>query len=137
MRQHQGPLPFAEVTQRFLAVYSWGTREIENIVPDLEGRTKKEAEAQHRFQIHGSFGTDERAHSQRQHSCVPAGLLHDQVQVVICSEIGTTLALPAQFQSLAVDCLPSHELELGPDPSAETPPEPAFVIPQRPKRKDG
>src|SRR5918994_846179 len=124
MGQHQGPLAFAEVTQGLLAVHGRGTREVENVVPDLEGRTQKEPEPQHRFQIGSSLGTNQGAYSQRQHSRVPACLLHDQVQVVIRSEVGTAFALPSQFQSLSIDRLPSHEVELRPDPTAKTPAEP-------------
>ena len=42
MGQNQGPLPFTEITQGLLAVRGQGTREVENVVPDLEGRAQED-----------------------------------------------------------------------------------------------
>jgi hypothetical protein len=135
--QHQGPLPLPKVTEGLLAVDGLRAREVEDVVADLERGTEEEPEPEHRGEVDGPPGADQGPDAQRQQGRVPAGLLHDQVEVVVRRQVGAAIPLPSQLARLAVDCLAGHEVELRPDPCGEPPPEQALVVSEGTEREHG
>ena len=119
MDHHQRPLALAEVAERLLAVHRLGPGEVEDVVPDLERRAQEEAEPQQRSRSPARLRVPISAPDpQRQQRRVPAGLLHDQVEVVVrVRSVRLSRCQPSSTR-LPVDGLPGHEVELRPDPGA-------------------
>ncbi len=62
MDQRQCALALVQVAENLLAIGSFVTDEVEQVVADLERRAEVESEPHERREIHGSAGPDDRAH---------------------------------------------------------------------------
>jgi hypothetical protein len=135
--QHERPLALPQVAELLLAVAAGVRHEIEDVVADLEGGAQVEAEVDHRLQVRRPPRPDERSEAQRQDRRVPAGLLHDELEVVGRAEVEPVVLPPAELERLAVDGLGAHELELGHHPLGHAGPEAGNVVPERGQCQQG
>ena len=113
MDQRQRPLALVEVAVDLLAVLALGADQVQQIVLDLERRAEVEAEPHHRPQVGLAAGADQGPDPQGMDGRVPAGLVHDQLEVVLGLQLLHAIPAPAELGRLALERAQRHGVELG------------------------